>query len=413
MKRVLFVGDEREAPADFKSTLGTHKEEWELAFAPDGQTALSMLAATPFDVIVSDLRMTQMDGAALLKTVCDRFPHLVRILLASQAEVEGALRAVPVAHQFLIKPCDMAMLRVAIERATNLSDLLKSNLLADMVGSVRDLPVLPRTYLRLREALNSSDVHFAEIVQIVEQDVGVSAKILQLVNSAFFGLPREISTLQTAVSFLGTQMLQNLVLSAEVFRIFEQAQQFTDFSFEELQVHSQLAARIAGSIPAPAHVRSAAVVAALLHDVGKLVLATRSPAHFSRVLKGAREENVPMYVVEEGLTGVSHAEVGAYLLGLWGLPSPIVEAVAYHHHPQRIPHDALEAVGIVHIANALAHEHPVNPLGDDALPYQFISGDYVDSLGISDSIAEWQELAAVAAAEIRASSAVVNSTKSS
>jgi HD-like signal output (HDOD) protein/CheY-like chemotaxis protein len=413
MKRVLLVGDERESPADFKSTLGTHKEEWELAFAPDGPTALRMLAATPFDVLVSDLRMPQMDGAALLKTVCDRFPHVVRILLSSQAEVEGALRAVPVAHQFLIKPCDMAMLRAAIERATSLSNLLKSDLLADMVGSVRDLPVLPRTYLKLRQALNISDVHFAEIVQIVEQDVGVSAKILQLVNSAFFGLPREISTLQTAVSFLGTQMLQNLVLSAEVFRIFEQANQFNDFSFEELQVHSQLTAKIAGGIPAPAHVRSAAVVAALLHDVGKLVLATRSPAHFSRVLKGAREEKIPMYIVEEGLTGVSHAEVGAYLLGLWGLPSPIVEAVAHHHHPERIPHDALEAVGIVHIANALAHEHPVYPPEADALPYQFISEDYVDSLGIADSIPEWQDLAAAAAAEIRASNAVMNSTKGS
>lgn len=143
------------------------------------------------------------------------------------------------------------------------------------------------------------------------------------------------------------------------------------------------------------------MIAALLHDVGKLVLATRSQKHFERVLEGVQTDRLPLYAVEQNLIGVSHAEVGAYLLGLWGLPSPIVEAVAHHHHPMRIPHDALDAVGIVHVANSLAHEHPVNPMPGKPRPYQFIAEDYVNELGIADSIAEWQELAEAAAKELR------------
>jgi putative nucleotidyltransferase with HDIG domain len=403
MKRILFVDDEPHAFDGLQQTLDSQSDGWELAYAPDGETALMLLDATPFDVIVSDAYMPNMDAADLLKSVRDRFPSVIRIVLASQNELEAALRAVPVAHQFLLKPCDPDMLRVAVDRATSLSDVLNNKLLANLVGSVQDLPVLPRIYLDLRHALTDPDVPLKSIVRIVEQDVGISAKILQLVNSAFFGLPREITSLQTAVSYMGMQLLQNLVLSAEVFHVFEITKPVKGFSFEEVHVHSQLVAKIAGRIPAPPAIHGAAIIAALLHDVGKLVLATRSPDHFARALRGAREDRVPVYAAEEALIGISHAEVGAYLLSLWGLPSPVVEAVAHHHRPERLPGDSLDAVGIVHIANSLAHEHPVTPPVGGPLPYQFISGDYADRVGIAEQIAEWQEFAAASANELRSS----------
>ncbi|MGA9884720.1 MAG: response regulator [Candidatus Acidiferrales bacterium] len=404
MKRILFVDNEPLAFETLQTLLDSQRDRWEIAHAPDSETALMLLDATPFDVIVSDTHMPKMDGAALLKTVRERFPGVVRIVLASQKELDAALRAVSVAHQFLVKPCDPGMLRVAVERATSLSDVLNNKLLAGMVGSVQDLPVLPRIYLDLRHALTDPDIPLKSVVRIVEQDVGISAKILQLVNSAFFGLPREITSLQTAVSYIGTQLLQNLVLSAEVFHVFEVRKVVKGFSFEEVHMHSQLAAKIAGRIVAPPHIHGPAIVGSLLHDVGKLVLATRSPDHFARALRGAREDRVPLYVAEESLIGISHAEVGAYLLALWGLPSPVVEAVAHHHHPERVPTDVLDAVGIVHISNALANEHPVAPPAGDPMPYQFISAEYVEQVGVSQRIAEWQEFAESAANELRAAS---------
>ena len=199
MKRVLFVDDEPAVLDGIRGIVDKRDGEWEVAFAADGEKALTLLDASPFDVLVSDIRMPGMDGPTLLKRVCEKFPAVVRIVLSSPDEMEDALRAVSVAHQFLQKPCDPDMLRIAVERATSLSSILSNKLLASTVGSVKDLPVLPRTYLALRTALANPDVSLKDIVHIVEGDVSISAKILQLVNSAFFGLPREISTLSEAV----------------------------------------------------------------------------------------------------------------------------------------------------------------------------------------------------------------------
>jgi len=397
MKRILFVDDETRGREPLRQILEPQKGQWDMAFAQGGEAALMLLDATPFDVVVSDIAMPRMDGAALMKTICERYPAIVRIVLAAPQELGEALRAVPVAHQFLLKPCDPNMLRVAVERATSLSNILSNKLLANLVGSVKDLPVLPRTYMALRQKLAEPEASIRDVVHIVEQDVAISAKILQLVNSAFFGLPREVSSVRTAVGFLGIEMLQNLVLSAGVFTIFDQLAQLPGFSCEELQAHSQLTAKIAGQIPASAHVRGIAVVAGMLHDVGKLVLATRAPAHFKRALEGAETEGLPLYAVETELMGVSHAEVGAYLLGIWGLPSPVVEAVAHHHHPDRVPQDSLDAVGIVYISNILAHQAADAAQSSGSLAQVAIDPEYLERLGVTEQFSGWQEMAKASA----------------
>jgi len=402
MKRILFVDDEPMVLEGLRRTLASQAGHWDMAFAPGGEEALTMMDAAPFDVVVSDIRMPGMDGAELLKSVCQRHPTTVRIVLSSQAEMEGALRAVPVAHQFLLKPCDPAMLRVAIERATSLSNVLSNKLLESIVGSVKDLPVLPRTYLALRQAVADPQVSMKEVVKIVEQDVAVSAKVLQLVNSAFFGLPREVSTVRTAVTFLGIDMVQGSVLSSEVSHVFAKANEIPGFTFEEVHAHSQLVAKIAGRMEASAHVHSAAIVAGMLHDVGKLLLAVRSPKHFARAVAGAREEDRPLYSVEQELMGVSHAEVGAYLLGLWGLPTPVVEAVAHHHHPDRVPHDSVDSIAMVHIANFLAHEHPVRPAGERTCAYLPVDPAYLETVGVTEQMEDWGEMAEASAEELRA-----------
>jgi putative nucleotidyltransferase with HDIG domain len=400
MKRILFVDDEPQVLGELQRALEPQKAQWEMVFARTGQEALALLGAKPFDAIVSDVSMPEMDGATLLKAVCEKFPGVVRIVLASQPEMASALRTISVAHQFLLKPCDPHVLRVGVERATSLSQLLSNKMLEGIVGSVKDLPALSATYLALREKLAEPEASVKDVVGLVEQDVGISAKILQLVNSAFFGLPREISTLRTAVSFLGMNIVQNLVLSTEVFRVFNMSGTFSGFSFEELHVHSQLTAKIAARLESPGAIPGVAVVAGLLHDVGKLVLATRAASYFSRALTGAREENRPQYEVEEQLMGVSHAEVGAYLLGLWGLPSHVVEAVAYHHQPQRVPHDTFDAVDAVHVANYLAHAHPVGPPMGDPVAYRPLDLEYLKGLGVADQLPEWEAMAADAASEM-------------
>lgn len=397
--RVLFVDDDPVILSQLRQVMSGHGDGWEPAYAPNGEAALTLLDAAPFDVIVSDLNMPKMDGATLLKTVCDRFPGTIRIVLSSATEMDAAFRAVPVAHQFLLKPCAPQTLVTAIQRAASLFSLLNNQLLANIVGSVKDLPVLPRTYLRLRTALLDPETSMKEIVRIVERDVGISAKILQLVNSALFGLPRQVSSLQTAVGFLGIDMLQNLVLSAEVFSVCDEASPVRGFSFEDLQEHSQLVAGIAGHLPVPAQVKNAAVVAGLLHDIGKLVLSTRVAKHFERAIQGTVEEGLPLHVVERNLISVSHAEVGAYLLGMWGLPAPVVEAVAHHHDPSRIPRQELDAVTVVHIADFLAHQRPVRKPAFAIYPPP-LDMALIGALKLADVFGEWEKVAELAAHEL-------------
>jgi HD-like signal output (HDOD) protein len=328
MKRILFVDDEVAILDGLKRMLRPMKNDWEMFFAPGGDAALSILESSAVDVIVSDMRMPGMDGAALLEIVREKYPSILRIILSGYTELQASLRAVPVAHQFLLKPCDPEMLRAGIARATSLGEVLDSKMLTSLVGALRDLPSLPRVFAELRAALTFPTISIDRIAHIVGQDVALSAKVLQLVNSAFFGLAQDVSDIKTAVNCLGISVLHDLVLTLEVFRPFTPNQYVSEEYLEEFHRHAQLTSRIAAGIAQNSQLSPAVVLAALLHDAGKLVIAERTPAHFARSLAQAQDENVSLFAVEERLIHISHAEVGAYLLSLWGLPSPVVEAVA-------------------------------------------------------------------------------------
>src|SRR5579863_1012724 len=342
MKRVLFVDDDQHILDGLQRMLRPHRAEWDMAFAQGSEAALAMLACAPFDAIISDMRMPGMDGAALLEEVRKLYPQVVRIILSGYVDLQATFRAVPVAHQFLLKPCDVGTLRVAIGRACSLQSILNDLHLVSAVGTMADLPSAPRVYSALTEALANPESSLQDVASIVEQDVGISAKVMQLVNSAFFGLARNISTVQHAVTYLGINVLQSLVATAEAFRVFPQNQKIEGFFIDEFQAHSQLTARIAAMFPLPKHLADSAAMASLLHDVGKLVAASRLPERFGKAIALALEHGEPLYKAEQELYGVSHAEVGAYLLGLWGLPSFVTEAVAHHHQPGRVRHQGLD-----------------------------------------------------------------------
>lgn len=155
------------------------------------------------------------------KRVRERSPASVRIVLTGHSEMEYALRAVPVAHQVLQKPCSPSILLQAIDRACNLSDTLKDATIRRIVGAVGELPCLPRTAMELVRALDAPDVPVTRVGHIVEQDIAISAKVLQLVNSAFFGRSQVITAISHAVTFLGVDVLKQLVISAEIFRAFQ------------------------------------------------------------------------------------------------------------------------------------------------------------------------------------------------
>jgi len=393
MKRVLFVDDEVSILDGLKRMLRPMRAEWEMAFAPGGEAALAILEGAPFDVIVTDMRMPGMDGAALLEIVREQHPSMLRIILSGYTELQASLRAVPVAHQFLLKPCDPDMLRAGIARATSLGEVLDSKMLTSLVGALRELPSLPRVSAELKVALERPTTTIEQVAQIVEQDVAISAKILQLVNSAFFGLARDVNDLKTAVSCLGMSVLHDLVLTLEVFRSLTPNEYVSEEYLEEFHRHAQLTARIASATAQDTQSSPAVVLAALMHDVGKLVIAVRTPAHFARSLAQAEHEGVPLYEVEEKLIHISHAEVGAYLLSLWGLPYTIVEAVAHHHHPRRIPAKGPDMILVVYASNLLAHEVCAT---EKRVPVPKFDEEFLQEAGARALLPKWRKIAAAA-----------------
>lgn len=389
MKRILFVDDEVSILDGLKRILRPMSKEWEMSFAPGARAALSQLESAPFDVIVTDMRMPGMDGAALLEIVREKYPSMLRIILSGYTELQSSLRAVPVAHQFLLKPCDPDLLRAGIARATSLGEVLSSKMLTGLVGSLRELPSLPRVFSELNLAFTHQGASIEQIVQIVERDVAVSAKLLQLVNSSFFGLAHEVTDLKTAVTCLGLPVLHDLVVTLEVFRSFTPDENISEEYLERFHRHSHLTARIAAGIAQGSQVSPAVVPAALLHDVGKLVIAERTPAHFGRALAQAEGEHRSLFEVEEKLIQVSHAEVGAYLLSLWGLPYPIVEAVAHHHHPHRAPTKGLDMVLVVYVSNLLAQElHPAEKWTQPQFDME-----YLEQAGAAKLLPTWRKIA--------------------
>jgi putative nucleotidyltransferase with HDIG domain len=389
VKRVLFVDDEAHVLDGLRDLLRRQRREWEMVFALGGAAALDELEALPFDVVVSDMRMPDLDGAALLRLVQERYPETIRIVLSGQTDAGSALRAVPVAHQFLAKPCDRDDLVRAIERACRSQALLADAALRRTVGGAETLPSAPALYTALTEKLVDPNSSLEEVGALVELDVAMCAKLLQIVNSSFFGLGRRVVSAREAVAYLGMAQLRALVLSAGACRAFEPTIAIDGFSVEALEVHSTRVARVAAQLLPDKRDAEDAFAAGMLHDVGKLVLASRQPAELASLAAAARDSGRPLHALEQERAGITHAEIGAYLLTLWGLPHRVVDAVAHHHAPLRLDSDKLDPAAAVHLANLLVGEREHLDAGG-AGPDE----DRLTSCGAADRLDGWRAIAA-------------------
>ncbi|HUT04774.1 MAG TPA: response regulator [bacterium] len=389
MRRILFVDDEPRVLEGLRRMLHSLRGEWDMEFAQSGQEALESLDTKEFDVIVSDMRMPAMDGAELLSKVRDRHPQIARIVLSGQSDSETILRSVEPAHQYLSKPCDAATMKSTIDRTLALRELISNDVLQTLVTMMESLPCLPSIYTKLMQELRSPSPSINKIGQIISSDVSMTAKILQLVNSAFFGVSHHISGPTQAVNLLGLQTVRALVLVVRVFSQFKGNKQI-EHLVEELWKHSIVVGSAAKSIAsaenAARDILDDAFMAGLLHDVGKLVLATNLPDQYARAMKLAQEGDMSVVSAEREVFGAAHPDVGAYLLGLWGLPDPIVEAVAFHHRPSDSRAAQFATLTAVHVANAM--EHQVRS-GKGCVEGE-IDLSHLSDIGLSDRLDAWR-----------------------
>jgi putative nucleotidyltransferase with HDIG domain len=373
--------------------LHAERKQWDMEFVLGGEAALKACEAASFDVVISDMRMPGMDGATLLGHIRDLYPATARVILSGYSEDSLARRAIPVAHRFLSKPSSLDELRCMIERVCSLQDLLSAPEIRRVVGSVGELPSLSTTYTRLTQAVSNPDSSINKIAGIIEEDVAMSAKVLQLANSAFFGLAQKVTTLSNAVSYLGMQTIKDLALTSEAFRVLQPHSRIPLTVCESMEKHAHRVAAIASVLPLDNSNRDTTIIAALLHDIGKLFLTSAMPDQFCSACSLASERGCRDFEAEEELLGTSHAEIGAYLLGLWGIPNLTVEAIAHHHHPTRISNAGFDCTAVVYVADLLDHELAVHPTDTIGAELKESDRACLEALGVLPKYADFRELA--------------------
>lgn len=388
-RRILFVDDEPNLLLGLQRSLRAMRSVWEMEFVSNGEEALRLMAIRDFDAVVTDMRMPGMSGAQLLDQVQQEYPRTVRIVLSGQADRSSVLRAIAPAHQFLSKPCDPDQLRSVLEKTLALTDLLQNGSLKCFISRLKSAPSLPLLYQQVTSELQSVDPSVRRLGEIIAQDMAMTAKLLQIVNSAAYGTSAQISEPTQAVLHLGLDTIQALVLSLGIFSAFD-SHLLGPGQTERLWEHTVSVSKFAKAIAKSQGVAGRDLdqynSAGLLHDIGKLIMASADPVQYRRIVDLARISGIRLEVVEFQEFGCSHAEVGAYLLGVWGLPTAIVEAVAWNHRPSASPIAEFSPLAAVHVASAF-DEVFCGDVKDSCVDQEFLS-----RIGLAERQDYWMQM---------------------
>jgi len=387
MSKILFVDDEPNILDGIRRMMRPYRNHYKLFFAESGAAVLELMEQQHFDIVVSDMRMPDMNGVELLKQIKELYPDTIRLALSGHAETEMELECAQAAHQFLAKPIAADALIATLKSASDLQAMLNNETLRSTIPGAGSLPSLPSLYQDILNEAASPDGTLLRIGNIISDDIAMTAKILQLVNSAFFGLSRHVASPAEAATILGVDIIKSLVLSNAVFNTFGGAARTIDL--EQLTRFSQQVGILAGLLAKaeglPQKQRDRAVMCGMLHQCGKLILAD----HLSLPYKTAA--TVPHWQWETEQSGVTHALAGAYLLGIWGLPNPVIEAIMYYVSPAAATNQALSELTITHIASALINCMDETGISNDL--EQQLDMDYLKSLGIDSHLDEWKQIA--------------------
>lgn len=387
--RILFVDDEPAMIRVLKMGMRSMSDQWDMQFAEGGEAGLELIKQHTFDVVVTDMRMAGINGAQLLNHVLRLHPQTVRIILSGYADLSEVVNCVGLTHQFLTKPCSLDDLKSCLKKVTGIKAKLGHEKLRSLTGGLNSLPGIPELYLEIADALQSPMTSADRIAEIASKDPALSAKLLQISNSAFFGFSRKVYSVAEAVQMLGIGVIQSLAMAVPLFTAYDR-KKCPAFHIDQVWEHSaevaSLARRIYNDHLDDSHRAEQAFAAGVMHDIGKLILADKLPEQYNAILTEARETRTELFKVERKHLDATHAEVGAYLLALWGLPVPLIEAVACHHSPRRCGASTLCLAGVIHIADALQHTQGLHP---ELVP-NTADAEYLKQTGLDAHYESWR-----------------------
>jgi HD-like signal output (HDOD) protein len=384
-KKILFVDHAPQMAEGLKKMLGSQPADWDVQIVKTATQAIERIGQESFDVVVADVSQAAFGGVSVLRHVMEHHPDTIRLSIAGERGSEAALRAPQVSQKLIARPDDPARLKEAIDRISRLRDRMRDENMRALVSQIDGLPAMPAVCRELNQALARDEVSMRDVTHVVEKDPALTAKILQLVNSSFFGLGRRVVQLQDAVAYLGTSMLQGVVTGMSMWRAIEGVRPQVTSELERIQRRCQSTGMLARRMFDKDRFRAEeAFLSGLLHDVGLTMLLVYLPERLDRIRATAVREGKTEEEVEPSLYDIDHAELGAYLLDAWGLPFNVIEAVALHHRAHELGHKDMEVVDAVQIAQALVYAHR---RGLDVS--SSVSPSYLQKLGVDDRLELW------------------------
>jgi putative nucleotidyltransferase with HDIG domain len=386
--RVMFVGEDHELwPELLRSP---DRENWRFTFAHGADEALVALDEQDYDAVVANLKLPGISGAELLQEIRSRRPDIWRFLRAQPDEVANCSGWAGAAHQVIDLPVGVEDIQTRLNLAFTNQVWKPSPVAETLLSTCPLLPSPPKLYYKMVDLLSSPTASLERIGELIEQDAPMAAKMLQLVNSAIFALQLKVNRASDAVLYLGVETTKAVVLMAHTVSSFQSIKRIA-LPAEKILAHSFHVAKYARWIAQQECPRGQtsdqAFTAGLLHDIGKFLLAANRGEAYARAIEYATKGPMTLQQAEVDFFGVDHAELGGCLLASWGIPQPIVDAVAMHHKPTWLNDSGFAPVTAVHAANVLANEqHPIE-LG---FAQSELDLDYIEAGGFSEAIERWR-----------------------
>lgn len=398
IQRLLLVDSKTEIHQGIEKAFTASENNWQVKIASTGAEAISELGETTFSAVISELRLPDISTVELMEQVSSKCPDSIRFIISSGEDKELILKLSGLVHQFVPETCEPEMLVKLISNSMKLRELLADNTLHARIAGVRALPSPPEIYNELVRELQSESASTRRIADLIKRDVSITARMLQMVNSAFFGLQAHVENPLHAVNLLGLETVKSLVLAAGVFSKFK-APKIPGFSIDGIYSHSLAvgtsAKYFANAFGLQKQTAEDALMAGMLHDIGKLVMLSEFQQELQDSAKLAKEKDISLHDAERELLGVTHVEIGAYLLSLWGLPDPIIEAVALHCEPRKAPSPMMNALTAVHIAFAFDRDRT---RAESEEKSSALDTEYLDNLNLTDKLKHLQRMSAMSMA---------------
>jgi HD-like signal output (HDOD) protein/CheY-like chemotaxis protein len=394
-QNILFVDDNDNVINGIQRQLRPYRQQWNLFFAKSGAEALTLMTQHRIDLIVSDLMMPEMRGDELLKKISVAYPGTVRMILSGYADEDTLKSSLEVAHQYLSKPCSAEILREAISQIFKIQACVNNSRIIDGVGDPNQLPSLPKIYQELNAAVNDENTTARDIAAIFARDMVLSAKLLQLVNSPYFGLNRIISNLTDAINMVGIKKLNSLVLSAHVKNAFPvtnpEAERYMEYLWKDAGQVAELSRQISLAENQQDDRPDQAYLGGLLHNMGLLIFMSRGGDKLQLLMDQIKQTPTPVPQLENEIFGFNRSEAAAYVLSLWKIPQRIIEAILLQNSPSDSAYDGMNALTAVHAAACLLK--PSVMTGCDRLFDMQMDLDYLSRINKLDRLADWQNLA--------------------